>query len=520
MSPLATEDETDLQSGAYSAYGYHSARQAAKDGRSPPSAGAAASHDRFDRERLIAQSRTFLRNNGLYRGIGRAWRQLIHGDGFKINVRPADAETATDDLKAYCNEVEADWRAFWAMPDVRGRLSGRRIGALIVDELFAAGDVGVVLADVDGGRLQVVEAEQIHGRTSVLDDGIEKDTWGRPTKFWVCPYDSRSGSLAYRDAKEYAPGEFLLIGAQDRASSTRSVPPLQASFPNLHRLEDIANSEAVAWQMQARIAVMVNRKSGAPMPGEGNRADPNRTTAEDGDSATPRVVDVGYGLFFFGEQGDEVKGMERTAPSRSFRESHSSLARLLGMPIGMPLELFLFDWTQNNYSQTRAVVALCADAFLEWLLLLEESFYAPVQRWRMQRAQAAGKLRAAPGEIVVEWIKPAFPWIDLLAETQAHGEAVAKGFRSYSSVVKSQNDDPDAVRAQQARDVEAAIEKADAIEKKYPGRVVPYQIFCGLPIPGAPGAAKPEEPKKAPEPEKKPEQLPPEQAPPARKEAA
>jgi capsid protein len=517
---LAPPAPGDVSVGTYTSYGYHAARVADREGRSPPSAGAASSHDRFDRERLIAQSRQFLRNNGLYRGIARAWRQLVHGDGFKISVRPADASTASEELKAWCNLVEADWRAFWAMPDVRGRLSGRRFGGLIADELFAAGDVGVVLADVDGGRLQAVEAEQIKGKGTDLEDGIKKDTWGRPEKYIVAPYDSRSGSLKLQDAKEYTPEQFLLVGCQDRASSTRGVPPCQASFPNIHRIEDIANSEAIGWQMRARIAVLVNRKAGPPAPGEGNREDPNRS-AEDGDNVTPRVVDVGVGLFLYGDQGDEVKGLDKAAPGGPFRESFAALARLLGLPIGMPLELILGDWTQSNYSQTRAVIALCADAFLEWQLLLEESFYAPVQRWRLERQIRAGKLAKAPGDVVVEWIKPAFPWIDLLAETQAHGESVARGFSNYSEVVKSQNRDPDAVRAQQARDVVEAIKIADQIERDHPGRVVPYQVFCGLPVPGAPGAAAPPEGKKPePKPGEKPAQDAAQAPPPARKEAA
>jgi capsid protein len=401
------------------------------------------------------------------------------------------------------------------MPDVRGRLNGRRLGGLVVDELFAAGDVGVVLADVDGGRLQVVEAEQIKGQGSAIEDGIEKDEWGRPKRFVVAPYDSRSGSLKHAESKSYTPAQFLLVGGQDRASSTRAVPPLQASFPNLHRLEDIANSEAIAWQMQSRIAVSVTRKSGPPTTGEGNRENPNRS-AEDGDSVQPRIVDVGVGLFFYGEPGDEVKGMERTAPNRSFRESFASLARLLGLPIGMPLELILFDWTQNNYSQTRAVIALCADAFLEWQLLLEEGFYAPVERWN------AKKLGPPPGgvDVVVEWIKPAFPWIDLLAEAKAYGESVARGFSSYSEVVKSQNRDPDAIRAQLDHDVREAIKLADAIERDHPGRVVHYETFCGLPLPGAPGASAPPTAEKPKTPDPEGEQDQDEPAAPPRKEAA
>lgn len=490
--------------------GYHSVSQAERDRRHATGGGAQV-HDRTHREKLHAQSREFRRNNGLYQGmLGRA-RQIIVGSGWQLALRPEGADPGGG-IKAWCTEVERAFRAWWKMPDVRGRLSGRRLEALVVDEMLTCGDVGVGLID-DGGKpaLQVFEAEQIRGPgpTGSLRDGVAKDTHGRPTKYYVTPYDPESGYLRLGEPQEvFEPDEFLLVGWQDRASSSRPVPPCQASFPNLHRLNDVADSEAASWQIQSRMAVSVNRRGGAPRVGDAGTLEGGRRGTRQGDLTDDIITETPLALIFWGEQGDEVKAMERTAPGRSFGDSWTAMVRPLGLPLGLPLELIVLDWTKSNYSQTRAVIAICQDTFLGWQMVLEDAFYAPMFAWWLERAIAAKMVKPAPGDYVADWIKPAFPWISLLEETNAWGERIERTLASFSEGVKSQNRDPDAVRAQQMADDIEAIRIAKEIEKQT-GVVVPWERYAGKKPPTvapAPAAA----PDPAPPPPADEQQQPPE----------
>jgi lambda family phage portal protein len=496
-------------------FGYHSVSQSERD-RRHASAGGAAAHDRTHREKLHAQSREFKRNNGLYQGmLGRA-RQIIVGSGWQLALRPEGADPGGG-IKTWCAEVERAFRAWWRMPDVRGRLSGRRLEALVVDEMLTCGDVGVGLIELDERPyLQVFEAEQIRGPgpAASLRDGVEKDKYGRPTKYYVTPYDPDSGYLQTGKQETFKPEEFLLVGWQDRASSSRPVPPCQASFPNLHRLNDVADSEAASWQIQARMAVSVNRRGGAPRVGDAGTLEGGRRGTRQGDVTDDIITETPLALIFWGEQGDEIRAMERTAPGRSFGDSWTAMVRPLGLPLGLPVELIVLDWTKSNYSQTRAVVAICQDTFLGWQTVLEDSFYAPMFAWWLEWAIRAGVVREAPGAYVADWIKPSFPWINLLEETNAWGERIERTLASFSEAVKSQNRDPDAVRAQQMADDLEAIRIAKEIEKQT-GVVVPWERYAGKKAPNAPAA-----PVAAPDPVPPPAPADEQQPPPERKQAA
>lgn len=478
--------------GAYGSFGYHSATVADSEGRTP-SAGAAPAHDRHHRKKLLNQSRAFRRDAAIYQGMIGMGRRGIVGTGATISVRP-DEDQPSDDLRAWCDEVEADWRAWWRKPDVRGRLSGRRLEGLVCEELLTCGDVGVVLVSDDGAlALQVVEAEQIDGGAKA-EDGIEQDKWGRPLRYFVAPYDPRSGALRLQDAQPYEPKDFLLVGTCDRASSTRGIPPNQAGFPNIHRVNDISDSEALGWQMRARIALVVTRLNGGPLASDVDILNPRRAG---NDRAATGIVELDKALIYYAKPGEDAKAMDRKDLGSSFAESFYALVRPLGLPMGLPLELLVLDWTKSNYSQMRAVLAICQDAVLGWQVLLEDQFYRPVFEWWLAKKIERKQIRPAPGAYAAEWIMPSFPWISILEEAQAWGEKIDRGLASWSEAIKSQNKDPDAVRAQIERDeieaYKAAQRVATATGRKVDETPVSPLVFRGMKLPpnGLPPAAKP-----------------------------
>lgn len=480
--------------GTYAYNGYRASRVASKEGRTPPTGGAAA-HELVDRRDLIRQSRDFRRNNPIYQGMIVRPRQFIVGTGFKLQLLPSVppgqklSKRAAKAVLEWCKQTEQNWNAWWECPDVRGILSGPRMEALVMDELLTCGDTGVILVDKEGlFGLQAIEAEQIESKTR-RGDGVERDALGRPIKFTVMPY-SEAGQLDSNRSKDYSPEEFLFVCDQpERASSLRGVPPLQSGFPNLHRLSDIADSEAIAWQTQSRVALQINRKDGAPVASSVSKADPSVTDTE-GKIEQGRVTDLGYAILFHGAIGEEIKGVERTAPNRSFREVFRALLQLNGLPMSLPIEFILLDFTADNYSQTRALVAMFCEWILERQLGLASQFHNPVFRWWLK------KQPPCPGTFKHQWIKPVFPGIDLEAETRAWSELMRHGLRSYSEAVKAQNNDPDEVKDQIEADVRNAIERSKQIETDT-GVAVPYGTFCGQPGPAlvkppAPAQAKPE----------------------------
>ncbi len=262
----------------------------------------------------------------------------------------------------------------------------------------------------------------------------------------------------------------------------------------LHRINDVCDSEAIAWQMLARLAVSVTREDGAVLAYGESEPDPEKSTGDTSGDLSMRMTELDYALIFHGNPGEKVQGIERNIPGKDFSESLRMFLRLLGLPLGLPLELILLDWTKGNYSQSRAVLEQAYQTFLGWQKLLEASVHSAVYEWKVEGWQRAGVLPARADAMAHEWIKPSFPWIDKLKEAQSYGVLLDRGLTTHALACKALNMDRGEVVAARVAEVEDAIKRAKEI-KEATGVDVPWQMFCGLKPPkperGRPGGDEP-----------------------------
>lgn len=474
----ARKIKLDGYHGYYGSLGYRSARVAASEGRGYTSYPGTA-HDERDRARLIAQSRDFMRNNAIYKGMIERMVSYIVGNGFELQV--------TSKSKTVVEKTERLWKDWFAMPEVRNLLSGAEVSRMIIRELFVAGDT--LALKTDKSLIQLFESEQIDGPKSQYPNGIKKDKFGRPTFFHLCPW--KSHGLDLRGGKSVNAKDVLFLSNPERPSGVRGVPACQSSFAMLHRVNDICDSEAIAWQLLSRLAVAIERENGPLLGHTESKTDPNKSATElEGDLAT-RMTELGYALIFNANPGEKVTGIERNIPGKNFTESIRMFLRLLGLPIGCPLELILLDWTQSNYSQSRAVLEQAYENFVGWQRKLIAFFFAPLFKWRLDAWRSDG-LVAKSANLEAGWITPTFPWIDQLKEAQAQAAKVDRGFTTHSQVCKSLRTDRAEVVEQREKEVRDAIERVQKI-KADTEIDVPWQIFAGLEPPGAAKKAGPDD---------------------------
>jgi len=464
----------DHQVGTYTALGYQSKRVASRAGR-PAIGGSGEFHAQYDRGDLINQSRQFYRDNAIYRGIIDRATSAIVGSGFKLQVQ--SGSTRWDDA------AEAIWKRAHRRPEVKGLVSGAEMEAMVCREVLLAGDTLLVKlgkgAPADAkGKLQHIEAEQLAG-PGHGGPGIKANRYGAPTEFYVASY--RRGQVDVARAKPHAPEDVLYLAQTERPSSLRGVPLAQASFPMLHRVNDVCDSEAIAWQLLARMALSVTSEFAPEEAHTTSKADPD---AGD-DELADRMHEMAYALIFHARPGEEVKGIDRNIPGANFTESIRMFLRLLGLPLGLPLEMVLLDWTESNYSQSRAVMEQAYQTFLRHQERQSQWYLTPAALWQLERAMAASKLPDRDLDTVtLSWIAPTFPWIDQVKEAQAWGLKVDRGFATHAEVCKSLNRDRDEVVATRVREIEEALKLSARLEKKHPGQKVPWQILAGMKPPG------------------------------------
>jgi len=454
------------KAGQYTALGYRSADSSKLDGVSYIGNKSGDAVMQYDRAKLIAQSRSFMNDNGIYRGMIMQAVRYIVGGGFSLQMHTGN--------RSRDRKVESLWAKYWRRPEIRGMVSGRKLEEMVCQEVICAGDT--TLVKTDKGLLQHFEAEQLFGKNT--NDGIDKDAFGCPLRYHISPYN-KNGYLDTSKAKPVSANNIIFVANIDRPSSSRGVPAAQAAFPGIHRINDVCDAEAVAWQLLSRLAVSVTRSGGPERAYQESRADDIADPEGNGGDLSTRVSDIGYAIMFNGEQGDEVKGIDRNIPGKDFTQSLRTFMRLLGLPLGLPLELVMLDWTQSNYSQTRAVLWQAYNqSFEHWQCLLSDFFLGPVLDWKIGHWIQSGIIPAS-AIYEYEWIKPTYPWIDQVKEAQAWGERLDRSLATHAIACKSLNLDPDEILQQREDEIIDAIQRSKKIESMT-GEKVDWRIFAGL----------------------------------------
>lgn len=456
--------------GRYTSIGYRNANLLMNvDGMSfSKNYGGDASGD-LSRETLVAQSRQFYRDNGLYAGVINRPVSYIVGDGLKLQARSGD-----DKWNKQCEEV---WTDFMRSPDVTGTLDGCQFQNMIVRERFITGDIFGLMVKAPGDdqtRIQLFESEQCIPNYLYHDNGVMLNKYNRPTNYNLVGYETNGMQYAPRTGGTLQNSKFVFHSFnKDRPSSSRGVPILQSVFPMLHRITDICDAEAIARQMLSHLAIAINRSSDTRAGAEAYGG----STADANDSAF-RIQEYDYASVFYGGPGESIQGIDRNIPGSNFEANMRMFIRMVGLPVGCPLEVVLLDWTKSNFSQSKAVLQQMFQNFKdhqkELKKVLTFIYVRKINEWITQ-----GRLPLIPTALQHEWITPAFPWLDEDKEIKAQSQKIEYCLSSHSEVCKEMGKEQPEVVAQRRTEIENAIIIANEIEEAHDVKV-PWQYFAGL----------------------------------------
>lgn len=457
-----------IMSGRYSALGYRSASRLSQvDGISITGGWSGDAHADLSREKMVAISRDLMRDNPIYRGIIGRCVSYVVGKGFALQARSVDA--------AWNAKAEALWNEFWQYPEVRGTMSGKRVESMVFQEMLATGDAFAAFVTRPGNtefNLQLFESEQCTPDKPSIDNGVITDEYGAPLKYNLVGYGR--GGMVKKGTKNFIDAANVIhVFDHERPSASRGVPALQSTFGMLHRINDTCDAEAIARQMLAHLALSVTRAEGQARAYEESEADP-------ADSEF-RIQELDYATIFHCAPGESIAGINRNIPGADFEPSMLLFLRVLGLPLGLPLEIVLLDWTKSNYSQSRAVLQQAFENFCYWQNLLKSKSMSRIYRRKLAEWIKAGKLEPVDRMEAHEWVAPSFPWLDELKEIQAQERKISLGMMSHAEGCKLMQRDREEVVRARVEEITDAINKAKEVEKAT-GVLPPWQILCGLPL--------------------------------------
>jgi len=480
-------------------YGYRSARTVRGDGRTVLQPGHPDMHLRYDLDTLRKASQCYFRDNGIYKATIRRVVDVMIGGGITLRAR-----TRNKDVN---RRLESLWREWWQSPEIRGMDDGDNFARMVMEQVFVDGDLGFI-KDEATGRLQLIDGERITSTKTTrgshrVEQGVEVDRLGRPVAYHVANYDSTG--FVQHNSIPIAAEDFIFLAARERVTQTRGAPVQACNFPMFHRINDVCDSEAIAWQVLSKLAVAITRKDAAALAAE--------TATEDSTAGDANVAqyyhDIGDAIIFHGELGDEIKGIDRNIPGSTFSDSIKMFMRLLGLPLGLSLEFMLLIWSDTNYSSGRASVKQVQRACKPWFKLLWSAM-RNIYAWKVGQWIDAGRLSRRTDILDHEFHAEPYWLLDPHKEEDARSKRFANRVTSVTREVKDTGDDYADLLAEQMRELEQAADDVAAFNAKYPDvnltvrDVVPWLAQGKTQTPAASG--RPAQPEDEPPPENRPDE--------------
>lgn len=463
--------------GKYTQLGYKAATYARSNGVAPAQNVSADADIRYDGPTLRAESRRMFNDNGLYASVINRLTDNVIGGGFSLQARTSD-EDVNDTL-------ESLWEDFTESPEITDKFDWYEVERLVLQHILIDGDVG--LLKTNAGLLQIIEANRIfNAQAGVnttgnhIENGIEVDSLGKLINFYVSDYVGYGTSVS--PGKPYSASDMIFIANRDRASQTRGVPKLVSVMPIMHMIMDILTSEAISWQTISKFAMAIKRMNGPEQAYQESDVNTDSTSASD---LPARVQQFDFATIVNLQPGEDIESIKREIPSMTFEQSILVFIRLLGLPVGLPLELTMLNYQGLNYSSARASLNQAYKAFNCIQRGLKNKLHKKVYKWKVQEWVTKGLVPNLPDIFNHNWTTPSFPFVDPLKETESFTKQIDTGISSLTEVLSSLNKDPDAVIAQRELEVTKAIELAQKI-KEATGVEVPWQIFAGVTTPNTP----------------------------------
>ena len=417
-------------------FGYRGGQPGRLDSTGSGVNGAADYHleQAYDRREMVDRGRELDRDNVIAHGALDRVADNVVGCG-------ATPQAASED-EAWNAEVEkrfADWCQ--AEADVRRLCTFAELQHLWVRSRNRDGDVGAIL--LDDGSLQMVESDQLvapigteyHPR---MVDGIETDKRGRPLRFHVLDntdWDKITGNRRYMPGRVAVPADsFLFDARRARLGQTRGDPVFGQNAWLLDQIDQQIEAVTAAAKMAACFGLVLETENDYALMAKREKDRRGRPR---------RTWDLAPGSVKRLEPGEKLSQVKPEHPTTNFEGFIVLLGRVMGLGLGLPLELLFLDFSRTNYSSARASLLQAQDGFRLQQAALRDHFLAPVWRWKVLRWLADGTLkkpsdsRGLAGALSHTWIMPGWKWLDPVKEIEAHLLAVDAGWETVTGVAAS-----------------------------------------------------------------------------------
>ena len=477
-----------------------------------PSTGASADwHYRSESlyYRDIEKARDMDRNDSV---IGQAVTRVVDNtvqDGFPLDVKTGDRHLDAD-LKARWEE----WISCAENCDFEGEKTWNEIERHALRSSIVDGDHFIL--PLANGRLQMLEAHtiQTRGHSDIQNVvlGVKKNDHNQRIGFYVLR-DDIDGKTNRKLTEEYIEARDRHGNRQvfhqyhpKRVSQTRGVTAFAPIFETAGLYEDINFAKLVQQQAVSSFVFLRHRgffPDGTPTPpskGSRNRPaaggsvgapDPEAPISALGQGQTKHI---GPGTELIVPSGEKVEGFSPRVPNAEFFMHIKLMLQLIGVNLGLPLNLMLMDGSETNFSGWRGAFDEAKKGFQSNQRALRGRLHKPVYEFKVRQWMAmdpALRMAAQLSGINIfghEFGLPGWRYIEPLKDAQGDAfqiqNALTSPRRSHSArgqewmTVSDEIIEDNAAHIIKAK--RAAVEINDQIQD---GQPVHWRELANMPIP-------------------------------------
>ena len=281
-----------------------------------------------------------------------------------------------------------------------------------------------------------------------IRQGIEFDPIGRRVAyhFWKVNPGDVTQSMNFGEMTRVLAEDVLHIYDPLEAGQIRGLPRLTAAIVALWALDGYDDAEMERKKTAALLGVFLTRP-----PAESDGAPVFDKTAEDKAKAGDGVAEITLEPAMAHElpPGMSATVMAPADVGANYEAFQYRMLTRICASLGLPYASVTGDMVKANYSNQRAALLEMRRRMeaLQYGVIIHQ-FCRPSAKWFLDAAQLTGNLPLAdyakdPSPYLnIKWIPPKWAWVDPLKDVQAEAIAVDNGFKSRSSVIVAQGDEP------------------------------------------------------------------------------
>lgn len=515
LSRRSRPRETQIENAFETLATMHSEYDAAKEGRYrrklrgiAPGGSHADFHVRSDVHllKMIERARWLDRDDPV---VGQGLTRLVDNvfqDGFTL-----DPTTGDDDLNATLSARWKKWSENAETCDIAGEYTLDELSRLAFRAHLVDGDI--LFVGSSRGSLETIEAHRLRTPGNTKRDvvhGVRLDASRRRLAYWITkedvdPNQALRRVLDVRQVPARDPsngGKWCFhIFSPKRISQTRGVTAFAPIIDQCGMHSDLQFSKMVQSVIVSCFAIIRSRNSDFSISDGAPLGAVSTDTLADGMTRT--MQGIGPGMEISGEVGEDISGFSPRVPNPEFFKHALMILQIIAVNLGLPLQVFLLDAKQTNFSGWRGAIDQARYGFRAMQRNMIRKFFSPIYLWKVRewlakdeqlRTDADAVERDGGSIFTHRFAAPRWRYIEPQKDARAD-ELILKAHLTsprrlhrertgaeWTEVAQEIVDDASVI-------VTKSIEVADKINASNPNALVDWREIAGFSLKGKPNAA-------------------------------